>query len=156
SNVAAFEVVANENKKGDGIGEYQNKLQEYQNKLQGRWLAVELDGAGQHVRKDAREYQVLVKADRIVLDQVSGKREFRFTLRGAERIAGREIARVVSQEVEIDLIPIGDKDKGPTWLGRCVLSGDANHFILYFFKNAPQKRPAAASAKVDIGLWAID
>src|SRR5262249_56863051 len=95
------------------------------------------------------------KDDRIVLDQASGKREFQFRLRGAERIYGQKIARVVGNEVEIDLIPIGDKDKGPTWLGRCVLSGDANGFELYFYRKDPQKRPPAASAKVDVGLWVI-
>jgi hypothetical protein len=148
SNVAAFEVVGNKEKQGDGIGEYQNKLQ-------GRWLAVELAGNGFTVPKDAREFQVFVKDDRIVLDQASGKREFQFRLRGVERIVGEKIARVVGQEVEIDLIPLGDKEKGPTWLGRCVLSGDANGFELYFYRKDPQKRPPAASAKVDVGLWVI-
>jgi hypothetical protein len=148
SNKAAFEVVATREKRVDAIREYQNKLQ-------GRWLGVELAGNGFTVSKDAREFQVLVKDNRIVLDQPSGKREFQFKLRGVERIVGEKIARVVGQEVEIDLIPLGDKEKGPTWLGTCALSGDANGFELYFYRKDHQKRPPAASAKVEVGLWVI-
>jgi uncharacterized protein (TIGR03067 family) len=140
SNKAPFEMVATK-EKTEKSGQT-----EYRDKLQGRWVAVELDGAGQNVPKDAREFQVLVKDDRITLDYSSGKKAFQFTL-------GRIMFNANTRE--FDLIPVGDNDQGPTRHGLCYLDGDANRFVLCFYKNDPRKRPPEFSAKVDIGLWVI-
>jgi RNA polymerase sigma factor (sigma-70 family) len=139
SNAAAFEMVA-ANDKDEKSGQT-----EYQDKLQGRWLAVELDGAGQNVRKDVGEFPVLVKGDRITLDQASGKKEFRFLIERNQS----------NGNTQIDLIPAGDNDQGPTWRGICYLASDGDRFDLCFYKNDPQKRPPEFPAKADVGLWAI-
>ena len=45
------------------------------------WLATELDGAGANPARDSKEWRVLVKGDKIVLEGKGEKREYRFKLR---------------------------------------------------------------------------
>jgi uncharacterized protein (TIGR03067 family) len=119
-------------------------VQEHREKVQGVWMAVELDGAGQNVPKDAKEFRLLFKEDTVVFDRGDNKTEYRFRLMRPQS----------PQQGEIDLTPAGDKDGAPTWRGIYFLS-DA-HFKLCFYKNDPQKRPPEFSAKVNLGLWVIE
>jgi uncharacterized protein (TIGR03067 family) len=118
--------------------------QEHREKVQGVWTAVELDGAGANVPKEAKEFRLVFKEDTVVFDRGDEKKEYRFRLRRGQ----------VAQREEIDLIPDGDKDGAPAWRGIYYLSGD--HFKLCFYKNDPQTRPPEFSAKIDVGLWVID
>ena len=119
-----------------------DSVKESREKMQGVWTAVELDGAGQHVPKDTKEFRLLFKEDTVIFDRGGEKKEYRFRLRSA------------GQQGEIDLSPVGGKDEGPTWRGIYFLS-DA-HFKLCFHKHNPEKRPSEFSAKIDVGFWRID
>jgi uncharacterized protein (TIGR03067 family) len=125
-----------------------DSVKEHREQVQGVWAAVELDGAGQHVPKDAKEFRLLFKEDTVIFDRGEEKKEYRFRLRRTPGIGASK------QQGEIDLIPVGDKDEGPTWRGIYFLS-DA-HFKLCFSKRDPKKRPSEFSAKIDVGLWRID
>jgi uncharacterized protein (TIGR03067 family) len=118
--------------------------QEHRDKVQGVWTALELDGAGQNVPTDAKPFRLLFKEDMVVFDRGDEKTGYRFRLRRPQS----------SQQGEIDLIPAGEKDGGPTWRGIYFLSNA--HFKLCFCRSDPQKRPPEFSAKIDVGLWVIE
>jgi hypothetical protein len=59
-----------------------------------------------------------------------------------------------NQQGEIDLLPVADKDEGPTWRGIYFLSDV--YFKLCFSRHDPTKRPSEFSAKIDVGLWRIN
>jgi uncharacterized protein (TIGR03067 family) len=124
-------------------------VKEHREKMQGVWTAIELDGAGQNVPKDAKEFRLLFKEDTVIFDRGGKKKEYRFRLQSTPN-TGQS-----GQQGEIDLIAAGGKDDGPTWRGIYFLSSDAN-FNLCFHKHDPEKRPSEFSAKTDVGFWRID
>jgi uncharacterized protein (TIGR03067 family) len=123
------------------------RVKEHREKMQGVWTAVELDGAGQNVPKDAKEFRMLFKEDTVTFDRGGEKKEF------SVRLQRPPTTGQSAQQGEIDLIPVGDKPE-PTWRGIYFLS-DAT-FKLCFHRRDPQKRPSEFSAKTDVGFWRID
>ena len=51
-----------------------DSVKEYRDKMQGVWTAIELDGAGQHVPKDAKEFRLLFKEDTVIFDRGGRRR----------------------------------------------------------------------------------
>src|SRR5262249_843617 len=113
-----------------------------ESKLQGLWLATELDGTGQHMARDAKEYRVLIEGDKIVWDGKGEKREYRFKLEPSP------------PEKKIDLIPVRGDDQEQARLGIYAVNQD--RLKLCFYKDAAKGRPPTFSAKIDLGLWVLD
>jgi uncharacterized protein (TIGR03067 family) len=134
SNEATFEVLPPV-KNGERLGTEESKLQ-------GLWLATELDGAGANVARDGKEWRLLVEGDKIVLEGKGEKREYRFKLRSVPPNNG------------IDLFPVRGDGPGQPLLGIYYMVED--RLTLCFYKDAANGRPPEFSAKIDIGLWALE
>jgi uncharacterized protein (TIGR03067 family) len=135
SNEAAFEVLR-PGKKRAGLAADESKLQ-------GLWLATELDGAGQPAARGAREFRMLVKGDKIVLESKGEKREYRFKLRSVPPNQG------------IDLLPVRGDGREVTKVLPGIYHMAGDRLRLCFYKDATKGRPPEFSAKIDIGLWVL-
>jgi uncharacterized protein (TIGR03067 family) len=136
SNEAAFEVLP-PRKTGEEVGTDESRLQ-------GLWLATELDGAGANVARDGKEWRVLVKGDKIVLEGKGEKREYRFKLRSVPPNKG------------IDLLPVRGDGREQAKVLRGIYNMAGDRLALSFFKDAARGSPPESSAKIDIGLWALE
>src|SRR5262245_10096407 len=72
-------------------------VKEHREKMQGDWAAIELDGAGQNVPKDAKEFRLLFKGDTVTFDRGGEKKEYRFRLQRVPNSTALVLAAGASQ-----------------------------------------------------------
>jgi hypothetical protein len=60
-----------------------DSVKKHREKVQGVWAAVELDGAGQNVPKDAKEFRLVFMEDTVIFDRAGEKEDYRFHLQSA-------------------------------------------------------------------------